>query len=369
MKRIQSLTGWRFLLVLVIAVSHLEFLGGDGQHNAYDLFFHNPGLAVSFFFMVSGFGLTYRAFATQRQLLTQPLWRWETLRLCVGHGVQRVRKVYGLYLLTCLLTVPVFVYMGISQQGQTLTGALLRNGIKLLIMPTLLQSATGITSLATLLNGVGWFLSCMFVLYIAYPLLERWNFHRAVSKAGCWLPLVLALGVVMRAGFVYIGSVTALDYLYYGSPYIRVFEFVAGMLVCDLFIQYRDRLQGKIGTGAEIAVTAAVLVCVFTGAILFQNAGWLANLVEQLLALCLIFVFAFEGGRLSAVFAGKTMVALGNASMYIFLIHYCVRIHISQWVCFLTKSEVWSDMICVAVIVAVTALWTALLAKKDSAKE
>ncbi len=92
MKRIQSLTGWRFPLVLVIAASHLEFLGGDG--NVYDLLFRNPGLAVSFFFMVSGFGLTYRAYGAgqlmpQEQRLLCP----GSLRLCIRHGIGRIRKI------------------------------------------------------------------------------------------------------------------------------------------------------------------------------------------------------------------------------------------------------------------------------------
>ncbi len=353
------------ICTLLIALSHLEFLGGGEQANFYDRFLHNPGVAVSFFFMLSGFGLTYRLHAAGKPVLEpgQPL-----VKSCVGYGIRRIKKVYGLYILTSLLTVPVFIYMGMALKGQSFWDALLRNGLKILLMPSLLQSMTGITSLATLLNGACWFLSALFVLYMVYPLLERWNIRRAGRRNLLCLGLVLALGAGARAFFVYVGQVTPLDYLYYGSPYIRIFEFVAGMLLCDLYVARMEKLRGRVGTAAELCVTGGVLAWFLLGNNLPGCPDTLRSLIEQLLALAVIFVFAFEGGKVSALLNRSLSRLPESTAMYVYLIHYCVRIHISQWAPLLTDSKSLQNVLCVTVIVAVTALWTWLLVRRDRKK-
>lgn len=64
-KRIDTLTGLRFPMMVMVVISHFEFMGSQTQ-NWYDLYFHNATLAVDFFFIMSGFGLTYKSFATQQ---------------------------------------------------------------------------------------------------------------------------------------------------------------------------------------------------------------------------------------------------------------------------------------------------------------
>jgi peptidoglycan/LPS O-acetylase OafA/YrhL len=46
-------------MIFVIVISHLEFLNNYSIGNVYQQYFHNPTLAVDFFFMLSGFGMMY----------------------------------------------------------------------------------------------------------------------------------------------------------------------------------------------------------------------------------------------------------------------------------------------------------------------
>ena len=58
-KRIQSLEGLRSIMIFLIVLSHMEFLKYCNFGNAYELYWHNPTIAVDYFFMLSGFGMMF----------------------------------------------------------------------------------------------------------------------------------------------------------------------------------------------------------------------------------------------------------------------------------------------------------------------
>lgn len=66
-KRLPQLEGLRFVMCCVIIVSHLEFLENSTQIGGYVKYFHNPTMAVDYFFMLSGFGL---CLSTKRPSIT-----------------------------------------------------------------------------------------------------------------------------------------------------------------------------------------------------------------------------------------------------------------------------------------------------------
>lgn len=58
-KRIQSLEGVRGIMIFLIVLSHMEFLKYCNFGHAYELYWHNPTIAVDYFFMLSEFGMMY----------------------------------------------------------------------------------------------------------------------------------------------------------------------------------------------------------------------------------------------------------------------------------------------------------------------
>lgn len=58
-RRIQSLEGLRGIMIFLIVLSHMEFLKYCNFSHAYELYWHNPTIAVDYFFMLSGFGMMY----------------------------------------------------------------------------------------------------------------------------------------------------------------------------------------------------------------------------------------------------------------------------------------------------------------------
>ena len=59
-KRIDSLTGLRFWMIMIIVLSHLTCLRGNYPYSSfYNRYLHNATMGVDFFFMLSGFGMMY----------------------------------------------------------------------------------------------------------------------------------------------------------------------------------------------------------------------------------------------------------------------------------------------------------------------
>lgn len=61
------------------------------------------------------------------------------------------------------------------KSGLDTVSATVKCGIQFILTSTLIQSTTGILYYSHLFNGVAWFLSCIFVLYIIYPMIESFN--------------------------------------------------------------------------------------------------------------------------------------------------------------------------------------------------
>lgn len=59
-KKIASFTGLRFIMIMVIVISHFEFLAElPNFRDFYSTYLHNATFAVDFFFLLSGFGMMY----------------------------------------------------------------------------------------------------------------------------------------------------------------------------------------------------------------------------------------------------------------------------------------------------------------------
>lgn len=59
-EKIDSLTGLRFWMMVIIVLSHFGCLSNDYPYSSfYDRYLDNAVMGVDFFFMMSGFGLMY----------------------------------------------------------------------------------------------------------------------------------------------------------------------------------------------------------------------------------------------------------------------------------------------------------------------
>ena len=282
---------------------------------------------VSFFFVLSGFILTYNypKLAGKTEILQ--FWRARFARIWPAHA-------FALFICIFVFALKPLTAWGVPLVYNIAAHALMIHG-------WLLQDQFFFT-----INPPSWSISTEFAFYLLFPLLI-WKQERT-----WWAKLALAALVVL--GFVWFGghchphlsdsgnpNGLTIRGLMYINPLVRVFEFVLGMSCATLWNRIRDKkMNAGILTALEVTCIAAIALYV----------GNIYNLVEPLKATdvgkvvrfwllydgnCfafagLIFVCALQKGLLSRMLSNKVCVWLGEISYSIYLLHMALIVIYAQ---------------------------------------
>ncbi len=330
--RIDSLTGLRLLMAVSVMLSHMGFMG-----EKYNAVFEYSGRAgVCFFFLLSGFGLAYSSI-NRNEFCVSKL----SVRNNILYAVHKMKKIYGWYILIILLTLPVQFrnYYGWYGAENAVIGVI----VTVIMTCTLIQSWFGVVQISHLGEDSFWFVSCLFGLYILYPVLERINkkIYESMSKRNI---LILMTGVaciweMMYLLFLKIEKITFLNDLAYGTPYINIFLIIEGILLCDLYMKVKEDNKGNQIAADLFEISAFVLTLfILFGRSLVNNYLW--NFMKLPIMLLLIFSFALENGFLSKMFSSKICVRGGQCAMYVYLIHIFFIRYIAI---FLDKLNIYED--------------------------
>jgi peptidoglycan/LPS O-acetylase OafA/YrhL len=268
-------------------------------------------VAVSLFFVLSGFILTY-VHGTSGD---RPLERGEFY-------LARFARIYPVYALGLVLAAPFFIGHALRTQG----GASLP--LQCGAVLTLVQAH--VPSLAMSWNPPAWSLSAEAFFYLLFPVLAppivrcrpglAWGIGAASYAACLAVPLAyLALTHGAGAPATYESAGFWLDAIRY-SPVVRLPEFVMGIALGRSWLDPRTR--GWIEERASVlSLAAAGVLLVTLGAgsripyVLLHN-GLLAPVFAALIA-----ALAAGRGPLARVLSTASAVALGEASYSLYILH------------------------------------------------
>ena len=325
--RINTLTSLRFFMIINIVFTHFYFLGGsDSVGKFIHTHIQNPSLPVEFFFVMSGFGLTYRSLMKRKNAIDGKFSLYKGLK----YGIERMKKLYWLYVLTMATMIPLTVlWNNWELNNWAMSG--IQTMVHFFSDLTLTQSLYGVSSIANELNGPCWFISTLFILYCFYPLLEKLN-KRIIDLSADKILLLLILteivSYIILIPFSYIKDITIFDYLAYGSPYTRFFSMFTGILVCDLF--YKSKISARFSTTLEVFVLLLSLLWIYNMRVYYdpqESYGVrypVVAIINNLISLSIVYVFAFQRGNVSQFLQNAKLVSLGGCAMYVYLIHYPV---------------------------------------------
>ena len=332
--RIRSLDGARFAAAMIIVFSHFEFLKDYGRiGNIYWQYLHNPTMGVDFFFMLSGFGMMFSSMKTDTANSSSMNRVQESISFATGH----VKKIYPLYVAFLLLGIPFTILINYFEYGVALLRGMIKSILFLGLDITLLQSVTGKILYSYSLNGVCWFLSCLFCIYLVSPLIIRYliRYIKTVKAAIKGIFLCIICSVVFAIIFLYIEGRTSFDDLCYGSPFRRVFYVIMGMLLAKIFALYNggNNKNGVLdnhffrGGGFENLVMGGSVVWFFVRNTSSYFLGPFIYIIDMVVVGCDILALAIGKGFFSWLYSRKQLVYLGDLSMYIFLTHYNIRMY------------------------------------------
>lgn len=348
--KIEVFTPIRGIAAILIAFSHMYFIW---EKIPSLKFLGNGNFSVIIFFMLSGFVLMFRYGDCMKKRLS-----FKEYRLFLQ---KRVGKIYVLYMSTQFIFFLYVVGGEVIRKGGGIS-LFFKYFVQLVYSATMLQSLIPFESVCLILNSPLWYISVLFVFYLLTPFLIRFinrllKNNTVLKNLLCILAVVL-LFMVINEGF---GPVTKhLENMFPGehivlnltTPYINIFYFVLGMLLCKFLIVCKERkIDERFSFGpASVLEIGLGLILIFLN---FSYADKRINIVA--IALWLM-VISFQKGALTKFLCGcKSMVFLGNISLHIYMVHFVYTvIYVYVYKMIFPDTTLWF-------IVLIVSLWTLII--------
>jgi peptidoglycan/LPS O-acetylase OafA/YrhL len=299
--RLDSLTFLRFVAAFAIVLHHsVDTFRLPHQIRQMDLY-----LAVSFFFVLSGFILVYvyPTFTSYRDI-----WRfWQA----------RIARCWPIHML-CFLAFAYVIKFGLGYDDDG--NPALRTAIANVF---LLQAWIPRSDYFFAFNAPSWSVSVEFFFYFCFPFIQLWQAEKwVILKSLMTVCCAAALSIACWHAASFTQSDDLKTWLTYICPLSRLFEFVFGMFCAAAY--FRVRALNTVGI-ATIIQLATFLVLFLLSANL-SILGSLSNACPpQMLfgTFCgfLIVALALDKGIFSKWLAGKLGVKLGDISYGVYMIH------------------------------------------------
>jgi peptidoglycan/LPS O-acetylase OafA/YrhL len=297
--QLRSLTSLRFFAAMVVVIYHcgreVRFPAWTGD------FFENGYEAVSFFFVLSGFILTY-------VYASEPSPRISRRRFWAA----RIARICPVYYLALILDLPRLLY-SVFVVGNTSRP---RFALAAVSTPAFLQS--WIPSAEDLWNVPAWSLSVEAFFYLLFPfIVVPLRRSRPLWLLGAAILAVVIIGVVRT--IVWSGPFPqVLRGIVHFSPLLHLPQFVLGIAMAALFLEGINIGHRR---AEALLVTLAISVCALfwfrsrLPALLTSDA-----LLAPLYAL-LIYSAAQSVGPLSTALSRQILVWLGEISYGVYILH------------------------------------------------
>lgn len=299
---LKPLTSLRFVFAYMVFSGHLGGLFLNYNESflsdtfASYLSISEGYLGVSFFFILSGFILSFKY---KEPFLKKTI----TFKKFI---LSRIFRIYPLHLLTFLFAFYLSYYNNLDS---------ITFWLKSVSNLFLVQSFIPLKEYFFSFNGVSWSISNELFFYMTFPLLLV-----LFSKFRKYVFLVLLIPLVIIAVRQ---STDVHHWVYYINPLFRIFDFFLGIVLHDLYMKYKD--QKFLKNYATLLEVSAILL--FLGFYFFrdnvpQDFRW--SLYYWVPMVFLIFIFAMQGGWISKLLSKRGCIWLGEISFAFYMIHQLV---------------------------------------------
>jgi peptidoglycan/LPS O-acetylase OafA/YrhL len=299
--QLKPLTSLRFIAALLVFVYHAPL----AQPFAHD---HALGQAgVGFFFLLSGFILTY----TYGGTLNTPAG-------VVRFSIARFARVYPAYLVSIALALPVVALYG-SLAWDKSAPAIRAEALAAQLLAV--QAWFPREEIYLGINSPAWSISVEAFFYALFPLLIA-SLWRSFATAGARAVFIMAALTWGCAAAVFAIPHHADVWTTYIFPPVRLVDFVVGMLLGIAFLR-GYRLPGSATTW-ELAAVGSVVAAIL--AIPHVPAGLQYSLLALPCWAALIAIVALRRGAVSRLLSHRAFVRLGEISYAFYLVHLSVLI-------------------------------------------
>lgn len=309
-KPIKSLTGLRFVFAVFLFIHHFDIfqdLNVEGYWNVMN-FFKEGYVAVDFFFILSGFVISYSYFS-----------RVESGKISgMNFLANRIFKLWPVHILLWVLAV--YLYSGKEYFWSNVTSKQFAAGLFLLqsFIPDMAYTFWG--------NSLSWSVSTELFFYVAFIMLVRLR----SSERKCLFAGIL--GVVLLNS-LFLGNETPIaSWLYYVNPVFRLVDFLAGMLLCEWWEKSNYR-PATARSATLLEVGSILVMLVFICLHSMDGVGYdpkTQTIYYLIPCLLVIYAFSFDKGYISKILSKKLFQVLGGCSFALYMVHQIVLFIVKQ---------------------------------------
>lgn len=322
---IYSLHGVRFLACLLVLIAHVNVWGTPLQQSKYyETLIHLPGIGMSAFFILSGFLIHYLYHNIS----------FSSFRSVKNYYVSRIARIYPLYILMVYLC---FEYLGATYTAQNYNDLLLivYAGVQSWFYQTIDGNMLTIATFSS-----GWSISTELFFYFTYPVFAKWiasfDFNKAIKAL---LALIVAgyLAVFLSHKIISMfprllapnhGN-SFLQWWIYLSPYIRMFEFLTGCFLAQIFLQFPQGLSVAVKKYFSIAAILSVLSIVVLFNLYLSVGSNLAHTFAMTFGytpfMAIIILYCAQYIRVAkGKIIARSLVLLGECSFALYMIQELV---------------------------------------------
>jgi peptidoglycan/LPS O-acetylase OafA/YrhL len=314
-RHIAALTSLRFFAAAMIVALHSRGHFGIPKSWARDVpLVHG----VSFFFVLSGFILTYAYPSLPDGDAIRRFWVARFARLWPTHLAAGALYVAARPHVLAILLTPFGLLDGV-------------------LFLLLLHAWVPLETIFFSFNPPSWSISTEAFFYLLFPfLIWHWSrtWHWKLALIACLAGVMMATGYVIGAPFHGPPDRVTLDGLIYISPFARVTEFILGMCAALIFARMPP-VSARTATLLELAALAFVVWMISFGIVwfyigapkqlfgppiaFFLQRTWCAPAFALL-----IVAVALQTGLIARLLSFSPLIVLGEISYVVYLVHQTV---------------------------------------------
>ena len=308
-----ALTAPRFAAAFLVFLAHCWMMLKGADPLTFNFPHDHIAAAVQFFFVLSGFVLTYNYLDDLRNPTRRSAWNFL---------VARWARLYPVHVLTALLALPATLRLfksGFVTDPLSITA----------VHALLLQSFVPVNSPAiNAYNGVAWTLSIECIFYLAFPLLIPALTRGSFARRGAVLLVVLAPWLAAVASVC--GAFALPVWIHpLRFPLVRMVDFVVGVALGICWCNRRTRSPAptsvRWSTFIEIAAVAGLVAWMWACVRLADGKAWLPavswiGVYLPPFAAC-VWLFASGRGLVSRVLGTKPLQYLGEIAYSFYMFH------------------------------------------------
>ena len=299
-KRITAFQGLRGYAILMIFISHCNYILNDYDKNCFT---HLGGLGVSIFVMLSGHLLAFQ--------------NHETNSLFSIDRIKRsLKKFYPLHIVTLVISLPLCI-------GVFLHGDAVKQIIKLMLNAFFVQAWIPSSGVYFSFNAVSWYLSLTMFFVIVGPITLK-MIKRIDRKV---VPFVLSAILLFEFAWAFIfQNKPFAHWIIYILPAVRYIDYLAGGALLKVVSSYKSKPNVPFIAVISFGI-AALLMIIFTFLSLNSNSEYFSVAAWFIPSILIIAATALgdEASKIiSVVFSNRIIQHIGNISFEIFLIHQLV---------------------------------------------